>query len=67
VVELEKVRREIEEGGGEAVVFATDLSEVAAPRSLVNAVVEALGGLDILINNAGFAVGRPISETTAEE
>jgi 3-oxoacyl-[acyl-carrier protein] reductase len=66
-VELEKVRGEMEEGGGEAIVFPTDLSEVEAPRLLVSAVVQALGGLDILINNAGFAVGRPIAETTAEE
>ena len=66
-VELEKVRREIEKEGGEAIALRTDLAEVEAPRLLVIAVVEAFGGLDILVNNAGFAVGRPISETTAEE
>ena len=65
--ELEKVRREIEEGGGEAMAFPADLAEVEAPRSLVSAVVNAFGGLDILINNAGFAKSRPISATTAEE
>ena len=63
----ERVRGEIEKSGGEAMAFPVDLSEVEAPRSLVSAVVEAFGGLDILINNAGVAVGRPISETTAEE
>jgi 3-oxoacyl-[acyl-carrier protein] reductase len=34
---------------------------------LVAAAVDALGGLDILINNAGFGLGRPVSATTAEE
>ena len=65
--ELEKVRREIDEGGGEAIAFPADLAEVETPRSLVSAVVNAFGGLDILINNAGFAKSRPISATTAEE
>jgi 3-oxoacyl-[acyl-carrier protein] reductase len=65
--ELQKVRGEIEEAGGEAIAFPADLSDVEAPRSLVTGVVEALGGLDILINNAGFAVGHLISATTAEE
>jgi 3-oxoacyl-[acyl-carrier protein] reductase len=65
--ELEKVRREIAERGGEAAVFPADLLDVDAPLVLVAAVVEAFGGLDILINNAGIAVGRPIAATTAEE
>ena len=65
--ELEKVRREIEEGGGEAIAFPADLAKVEVPRSLVSAVVNAFGGLDILINNAGFAESRPISATSAEE
>jgi 3-oxoacyl-[acyl-carrier protein] reductase len=66
-VELERVRRGIEEGGGQATAFSADLADVEAPRSLVRAVVGALGGLDILINNAGFAESRPISGTTAEQ
>jgi 3-oxoacyl-[acyl-carrier protein] reductase len=65
--ELQEVRAEIEQAGGEAIAFPADLSDVEVPRLLVTGVVEALGGLDILINNAGFAVGRPISATTAEE
>jgi 3-oxoacyl-[acyl-carrier protein] reductase len=65
--ELEKVRQEIVEGGGEAIAFPADLAEAEAPRWLVSAVVNAFGGLDILINNAGFAKGSPISATTAEE
>jgi 3-oxoacyl-[acyl-carrier protein] reductase len=65
--ELETVRREIESVDGEALAFPMDLAEVDSARLLVAAVAEALGGLDILLNNAGFAVSRPISKTTAEE
>ena len=65
--ELERVRKEIESAGGEALAFPIDLAEVDSARLLVAAVAEALGGLDILLNNAGFAVSRPLSKTTAEE
>lgn len=65
--ELERVRREINEAGGEAQAFTVDLEDVEAPRRLVRDVVEAFHGLDILVNNAGGAVGRPISETPVEE
>jgi 3-oxoacyl-[acyl-carrier protein] reductase len=65
--ELETVRKEIESVDGEALAFPMDLVEVDSARLLVAAVAEALGGLDILLNNAGFALSRPISKTTAEE
>jgi len=39
--------------GGEAVVLPTDLSDAAAVDALVPRAVEAMGKLDILINNAG--------------
>lgn len=47
---LEKVRGEI---GGDAVILPANLSDAAAVDGLVPQVVEALGSLDILINNAG--------------
>ena len=61
------MRVEIQETGGEAKVFPADLADADAPRLLVSSVVETFGGLDILINNAGAAIGRPISGTTVEE
>jgi len=65
--ELDTVREEIEYSSGEARVFPTDLARADSARKLVTAVAEAFGGLDILLNNAGFAVSRPIAKTAVEE
>src|SRR5215207_9064488 len=43
-------------GVGETVHVRADLSEPDAPATLVDASVQALGGLDVLVNNVGFAV-----------
>ncbi len=44
----------IRAGGGEAYPFAADLSVFAQAEGLVVAAAEALGGLDLLVNNAGL-------------
>jgi NADP-dependent 3-hydroxy acid dehydrogenase YdfG len=47
---------------------ALDVTDPASSEAFVAAAVEALGGLDILINNAGGAIGRyPFSESTEED
>ena len=54
---------EITAAGGKAEAFQADLTGSAAARALVDAVVARLGGIDILINNAGALVQRiPIAE-----
>ncbi len=60
--ELEKVARKIREQGGTAHVIAADLAKTAAAEEVVEAAVAAMGGLDVLVNNAGFAHGRPIGK-----
>ncbi|WP_326560608.1 SDR family NAD(P)-dependent oxidoreductase [Micromonospora sp. NBC_01796] len=50
-------------GLGHAVV-AGDLADPDRARSVVTAAVEALGGVDLLVNNAGRYVERPITETS---
>src|SRR4051794_23594863 len=49
---LRAVLDEIEEAGGRALVMPCDVSDRAAVFSLVAAVVDAFGGLDVLVNNA---------------
>lgn len=44
--------------GGEAVVLSADLSKRGAGARLVGEAIAKLGGLDVLINNAGDLVGR---------
>src|SRR6202521_1571868 len=52
-VALAKVASEIEAAGGTATWFAADLRVAEAPAALVNAAVQAHGGIDAIVNNAG--------------
>lgn len=55
---------EILSAGGDAVVNETNVAE--APEAIVEAAVQAFGGLDILINNAGVFDPRPFGDFTPE-
>jgi len=50
--------------GRKAVAIRGDLSNVADTQQMVHESVEALGGLDILINNAGVETRAPFWEVT---
>lgn len=62
--ELNNVRSEIEAFGGVAAAFPADISSEADCISLVRKTVERFNRLDILLNNAGIGVFRPLVETT---
>lgn len=42
------------EAGSKALAVTVDVSDSASVRSMVSAVVQAFGGIDVLCNNAGF-------------
>jgi 3-oxoacyl-[acyl-carrier protein] reductase len=46
---------------------AGDLTDPAFPDTLVNATVEKFGGIDIIVNNAGFSWDGVIQKTTDEQ
>jgi NAD(P)-dependent dehydrogenase (short-subunit alcohol dehydrogenase family) len=52
-------------GGGHPVVIPADLKEADEAERAVEEAMGALGGLDILVNNAAAAVRLPITETSA--
>jgi len=54
------------EGSGHVVVGA-ELMDPDAVRTMVDAAAEGLGGIDVVVNNAGVFTPHPISETTYEE
>lgn len=60
----EKVAAEARSRGAEAHVLLADLSEPAAPAALVEQAVAALGGLDVVVSNAGFADRTPVAQLT---
>jgi 3-oxoacyl-[acyl-carrier protein] reductase len=54
-------------GVGEEEHVRADLSEPGAPGQVVEAAVAACGGLDVLVNNVGFAVQARFEEVADEE
>jgi NAD(P)-dependent dehydrogenase (short-subunit alcohol dehydrogenase family) len=53
---------------GAAVLFhAVDCTDIAAVRAFVADAIEDLGGVDVLINNAGIAISAGILELTDED
>ncbi|MFD1111052.1 SDR family NAD(P)-dependent oxidoreductase [Pseudoroseomonas ludipueritiae] len=52
--------------GAEAVVLLADLSRPGAAAGLVEQAAGALGGLDVLVSNAGFADRTPVMALTEE-
>jgi 3-oxoacyl-[acyl-carrier protein] reductase len=53
-------------GDGHVVVGA-DLADPDAVRAMVGDAAQGVGGLDVLVNNAGVYMAHPITETTYEE
>ena len=58
---------EIHAMGRRATVFQADLSQVQACFDLVDQAVAFLGGIDILMNNAGVTISHDFLEVTPEE
>ena len=59
--------KEIVEAGGKAAAFKADFKDVAPLQSLACEAVAFLGGLDVLVNNAGITMNRPFEKTTVEQ
>jgi 3-oxoacyl-[acyl-carrier protein] reductase len=53
-------------GAGHAIVQA-DLADPEAVRAMVDQAASALGGLDVLVNNAGIFEAHPITEVSYEQ
>lgn len=57
----EQVVRRIESAGGRAAAIGADVSDAKAVRRLVSETIETLGGLHILVNNAGILADAPLA------
>ncbi len=54
-------------GGGKACALAADFRDAAEARGLPRRAADSLGGLDVLVNNAGITMNQPFLETTVEQ
>jgi NAD(P)-dependent dehydrogenase (short-subunit alcohol dehydrogenase family) len=55
---------EIQKDGGRAVAIQVDISSVAEVRRLFEKTLAEFGGVDILINNAGIGIAKPLVDYT---
>jgi NAD(P)-dependent dehydrogenase (short-subunit alcohol dehydrogenase family) len=58
---------EIVAGGGKAAAFKADFSEVKPLQQMARDAVSFLGGLDVLVNNAGITMNMPFEKVSAEQ
>ena len=65
--DLEETAHQIEHDGGHALVVPTDVTRYADVETLMEHALRELGGLDIVVNNAGIARITPFAEATPDD
>lgn len=61
------VAREIADAGGSAVAVRADITTPEGAQAIVDAALEAFGGVDVVVNNAGIVAQASFEETTTED
>ena len=54
-------------GGHDAIGIEADVSEEGAVADAVDRVMTRFGGIDIVVNNAGLSISKPLLETSIED
>src|SRR5581483_2538 len=65
--DLDAVAGEIAATGGDAAVFVTDVAREDQVGKTKTKILSRFGQINILVNNAGLAVRRPVTELTYDE
>ena len=53
--------------GGETIAMTCDVTKAADVQAAIATTVEAFGGLDVMINNAGIEIAAPVPETEDDD
>ncbi|WP_163863041.1 SDR family oxidoreductase [Myxococcus eversor] len=61
---LQRVKQRCQAAGGKAIAVATDVGDPEACRRMVDRAVEAFGGVDVLVNNAGISMDARFEDIT---
>lgn len=64
---LEMLAKRIEEAGGRAFPIVADLADEAATARAAREALDALGRIDLLVNNAGYSPGAAIEQFSRPE
>ncbi|KAF8911435.1 acetoin reductase family protein [Gymnopilus junonius] len=65
--DLEELRAEIVKLGRVSLIFPANVSVEEEVETMISAVVEQMGDLDVMVANAGICITKPFFETTAED
>ncbi len=63
----QEVAEEIRSLGGRAVVDGNDVADWEGSRQIVQTAIDSFGGLDVVVNNAGFVRDRMFANATEDE
>lgn len=63
----EETLADIRSSGGEGLAVPTDVTDEQAVLDLFQTIDRSFGGLEILVNNAGILIEKPLLETTAAD
>ncbi len=67
VERLKELRAEIEADGGQAHVYAMDVTDAGSVRDAIAKVDEEFGRIDVLVNNSGVSASGRLLDMTAED
>jgi NAD(P)-dependent dehydrogenase (short-subunit alcohol dehydrogenase family) len=61
--QLSEVKEIIDAAGGEAHCYAADISDMESCDAVIDGILEDLGQIDVLVNNAGRSIRRSVSQS----
>ncbi len=60
---LKETQAEIKEAGGDAYIYPCDLTDLEACDKVIDSIIKDLGGIHVLVNNAGRSIRRSIQHS----